>query len=81
MGCRDCRVAGFGLCFYFPVFFYFFIDSLLQWIPIGIYIEHGNHANIKGTTMLADTIAFTGIAAILATIATIALTRVIRGAK
>ena len=36
---------------------------------------------MKGITMLADTIAITGLAAILATIATIAITRVIRGAK
>jgi len=69
------------LCFSFPVFFYFCIDSLLQWIPDGIYKGHGNHAIMKGITMLSDTIAITGLAAILATIATIAIIRVIRGAN
>ena len=52
----DCRIARFGLCFCFPVFFYFYIDSLLQWIPNGIYKEHGNHAIMKGTKMDFQTI-------------------------
>ena len=56
MGCRIVGLPGRGLCFCFPVFFYFCIDSLLQRIPDGIYKEHGNVAIMKGTKMDLQTI-------------------------